>query len=65
MTEIVNHSSSTALDQAVKNITGGLNRFYVATTLAHSSAVVHSRHLFSPREGFLTNQCNISENIKN
>ena len=44
---------------------GGLNRFYVATSLALSSAVVYTRHLFSPREGFRTHQCNISENIKN
>ena len=42
----------------------GLNRFYVATTLVLSSAVVYTRHLFSPREGFLTHQCNVSENIK-
>ena len=49
-----------------KNITqrGSLNRFYVATTLAFISAVVCTRHLFSPREGFLTHQCNIFENIK-
>ena len=43
---------------------GGLNQFFVATTLALSSAVVHTRRLFSPSEGFLTHQCNISENIK-
>ena len=43
---------------------GGLNRFYVAITLALSSAVVYTRHLFSPRVGFLTHQCSISENIK-
>ena len=42
----------------------GLNRFYVATTLTLSSAVVYTRHLFSPREEFLTHQCNISESIK-
>ena len=42
---------------------GGLNRLNVATTIALSSAVVYTRHLFSPLEGFLT-QCNISENIK-
>ena len=42
----------------------GLNRFYVATTLVLSSLVVYTRHLFSPREGFLTHQCNISENIE-
>ena len=40
------------------------NRFYVATTLALSSAVVYTKHLFSLREGFLTRQRNISENIK-
>ena len=43
---------------------GGLNRSYLATTLALSSAVVYTRHLDSPREGFLTHQSNISENIK-
>ena len=31
---------------------------------ALSSAVVYTRHLFSPREGVLSHQCNISENIK-
>ena len=31
---------------------GGLNPFYEAITLALSSAVVYTRHLFSPREGF-------------
>ena len=45
-------------------VLGGLNRFYVATTIALSSAFVCTRHLFSPREEFLTHQCNISENIK-
>ena len=44
--------------------TGGLNRFYVITILALSAAVLYTRHLFSPREEFLTHQCNISENIK-
>ena len=37
MTEIVNHSRSTALERSVKSLlgcVGGLNRFYVATTLA-------------------------------
>ena len=43
---------------------GGVNRVYVATTFALSSAVVYTGHLFSPREGFLTHQCNIFENIK-
>ena len=43
---------------------GILNLFYVATTLALMSAEVYTRHLFSPREGFLTHQCNISESIK-
>ena len=41
-----------------------VNRFYVATTPALSSAVVYTRHLFSPRERFWTHQCNNSENIK-
>ena len=43
---------------------GGLNRFNVVTTLALSSAVVYTKHLLSPREGFLTHQCNILENKK-
>ena len=48
-----------------KNFTWwGFNRFYVTTTLALSPAVLYTRHLFSPREGFLTHQCYISENIK-
>ena len=47
-----------------KQITGSLNRFYMATTLALRSAVVYTRYLFSQSEGFLTHQCNISENIK-
>ena len=73
MAVIVNHSKSTALERSVKILLGeggggggggGLNRFYVTTTLALSFAVVYTRHLFSPREGFLTHQCNISENIK-
>ena len=53
-----------ALERSVKNLTGDSNRSYVATTLAPSSAVVYTRHLFSLREGFLAHQCNISENIK-
>ena len=55
MIEIVNHSRSTALERSVKSLRGGvggveggamggLNRFYVATTLA---LVGHSV-LFSP-----------------
>ena len=63
VTEIVNHSRSTALKWSVKIywvgggrgswVGGGLlNRFYVATILALSSALVYTRHLFSPREGF-------------
>ena len=47
-----------------KKVYSGTNRFNVATTLALCSAMVNTRHLFSPREGFLTRQCNISENIK-
>ena len=64
MTEIVNHSRSTALEQPVKTLLGDLNQFYVATTLALSSAVVYTRQLFSPRKGFLNHQYNISKNIK-
>ena len=68
MTEVVNYSTSTALERSVKILLGGgrgcLNRFYVITTLALSSALVYTRHLFSPREGFLSHQCNISENVK-
>ena len=69
MTEAVNHSKSTALERSIKILLGregegGLNRFYVATTLALSSAVVYTKHLFSSREGFMIHQCNISENIK-
>ena len=30
---------------------GSLNRFYMATTLALSSAVVYTKNLFSPRVG--------------
>ena len=43
---------------------GNLNRFYVATIIALSSAVVYTRHLFCPREEFQTHQYKISENIK-
>ena len=64
MTEIVNQSRSTALERSVETLLGGFNRFYVATILALSSTVVYTRHLFSPREGFLTHQCYISENTK-
>ena len=54
-TERVNNSRITALDRSVKYNWGwGLNRFYVATTLALISAVVYTRHLFRPREGLLT-----------
>ena len=66
MTEIVNHSRSTTLEWSVKillgvGVDGGLNRFYVATTLALSSAVVYTRHLFSPREGLLTSMQHLRE----
>ena len=72
MAEKVYHSKSIALEWPVKYYwgvgvgwgRGGQNRFYVATTLALSSAVVYPRHLLSPREGLLTQQCNISEKIK-
>ena len=69
MTEIVNHSRSTALERSVKTLMvcmcvcvcvcvclcggGRLNRFYVATTLALSSAVVCTKHFCSVRaKGF-------------
>ena len=61
MTKIVNNNRSTALEQSVKNLTGKreggggcLYWFYVATILSLSSAVVYTRLLFSPREGFPT-----------
>ena len=70
MTDIVKHSSnSTALERRVKillveeggGVGGrGVNRFYVVTTLALSYAEVYTGHLFSPREGFLIHQCNIT-----
>ena len=66
-----NHCRSMVLERSVKYYWGrgvveggGLNRFYVATTLAVSSARVYTRHLFSPREGFLTHQFNISRTSK-
>ena len=40
--------------RGLKSILRGQNR----------SVVVYTRHSFSPREGLLTHQCNISENIK-
>ena len=43
---------------------GELKRFYVATTHALSSAVVYTKHEFSPREGFLIHQRYIFENLK-
>ena len=65
MTEIVNQSRSTALERSVKTLLGGFNLFYMTITLALlSSAMVYTRHLFSPGEGFVTHQCNMSENIK-
>ena len=69
VTETVNYSRSTAWERSVKyylgwEVGGGLNRFYMVTTLALSSAVAYTRRLFSPREGFLTHQYNISVNIK-
>ena len=57
----INHDRRTALEQSVKSISlgkgwgggGGLNRFYVATILALTSAAVWTHNLFSPHEGFL------------
>ena len=56
VTEIVNHSRSTALERSVKALLGwlgvgagggDLNRFYLATTLVLSSTVVYTRYLFN------------------
>ena len=44
---------------------GSLNRFYVATIFALTSAAVKTHNLFSPLGGFLTHKCYISENTKN
>ena len=44
---------------------GRLNRFYLATILALTSAAVYTHNLFNPHEGFLTHQCYISVNTKN
>ena len=61
----INHHRRTALERSVKSISlEGLNRFYVATILALTSAAVWTHNLFSPHEGFLTHQCYISENTK-
>ena len=58
----INHDRRTALERSVKSISlGGLNRFYVTTILALTSAAVKTHNLFSPHEGFLTHQCYISE----
>ena len=51
----INHDRRTALEWTVKSISlEGLNRFYVATILALTSAAVYTHNLFSPHEGFLT-----------
>ena len=63
MLEMVNHNRSTAFERSVKYV-WETNRFYVVTTISHSSSVVYTKHLFSPREGLLTHQCNISKKIK-
>ena len=47
LTDVVNHSWSTALERSVKLLLRALNQFYVATTLALSSAMVYTRYLFS------------------
>ena len=57
MTKILNHSRSTALERSAKNFTGRLKSVYVVTILALSSAVVYTRHLFSPREGLCSGNC--------
>ena len=43
MTDIENHSRSTALEPSVKILRRDLNRIYVATTLALIYAVVYTR----------------------
>ena len=61
----INQDRRTALKRSVKRISlGGLIRFYVATTLALTAAAVWTHNLFSPHEGFLTHQSNISESTK-
>ena len=61
----INHDRRTTLEWSVKSVSlGGLNRFYVATILAVTSAAVKIHNLFSPHEVFLTHQCYISENTK-
>ena len=44
MTEIVTFNRRTAMERPVKILLGVLNRFYVATTLALSSALLYTRH---------------------
>ena len=56
MTEIVKPEQKHSLGTVSKYLLGevaegGLNRFYVATTVALISAVVYTSHLFSMREG--------------
>ena len=52
------------LERSVKTLLGGwdggggLNRFYLATIIALSSAAACTRHLFSPREGVLMSKMN-------
>ena len=72
MTEVVNHSRSTALERSVKILLGvgwvggeggegGLNRFYLATPLAPSFALVYTSFFLgflSARLGtWVTNFC--------
>ena len=63
-TEIVYHSRSIALERSVIFFTGGLISILGGYNPHLCSAVVYTRHLLSTRKGFLTHQCNISENIK-
>ena len=65
MTKIANHSKSNTLEWSVNTGGGGKDELKTILCGPLSSAVVHTRHLSSPREGFfLIHQCNISENRK-
>ena len=46
--QTVNQSKSTTLERSVKTLLEGLNRFYVAKTLALSSTVEYTGHFLKP-----------------
>ena len=62
ITKNMNHNRSTALERSVKNLLGGLNRFYVIPTSPLASIMAQNIQLFGPREGFLTHQWIITGN---